>query len=339
MRSRLEIPIRRFRHGVDSIVRSELPKIESVLHPLGTFYSVDPRPDSVWRPFRRLSRMNESGLVLPVANFVSHVDPMMSRAHGRRLRAQLAADYREIRDEAPGILALPGAIDLTINGLAGLHYDTGHYFAFLPNVESGESLGAMVFLHGNAGNFRLLIWRWRAFAARARLAILAPSCGFGFWRQNSASIVESVIDDARKRWSQIDLAHGFWLCGLSAGGNGVLRCADLHDWDGLVFVSATMRRDLIEESSRRKPQEIADVLVLNGLKDHNVGPGSVRRGVDLLRRKGAAVDQFVYDEEDHFLVFSQSDDLDRRMIEWMNSRTPARSSRDPSESDLSPPSR
>ncbi len=299
------------------VVVTGLSQVVSVRTSEGTFYGVEPDRKAVWRPFRLLSRVDESRLVLPVAGLVSRADLLMSRAHARRMRACLKADYEAMRDEAPGLFGLPGSIDLTASNLAGLTYDTGHYYAFVPHAASGERLGAMVFLHGHAGNFRLLVWRWRKLAVRARLAILAPSCGFGFWGRNSAKIVQDTLADARCRWPSIDSNQGLWLCGLSAGGCGTIRAATAIGWRGLIFVSATMRPDLIDQAFHGTAETLPDALVLNGLKDHNVSPSSVSRGVRRLVDRGVSVDRFVYDEEDHFLVFAQADDLDRRMIEWM----------------------
>lgn len=304
-------------HGVDSDVNTDLSHIVSVRTSAGTFYGVEPNRKPVWRPFMRLSRLDESRLVLPVAGLISRVDPLMIRAHSRRMRAWLRADYQAIQAEAPGLLGLPGSIDLTASNLAGLTYDTGHYYAFVPDVASGERLGAMVFLHGHAGNFRMLVWRWRSLAVRARLAILAPSCGFGFWGKNSAKIVTDALEDARRRWPVIEPGQGLWLCGLSAGGSGTIRAARAAAWHGLIFVSATMRPDLIDEAFSHPPETMPDALVFNGLKDHNVSPSSVNRGVRRLIERGVDVDRFVYDEEDHFLVFAQAEDLDSRMIDWM----------------------
>ncbi|MBI1324035.1 hypothetical protein GC170_12730 [bacterium] len=304
--------------GVDRAVAAIHTHVDSVRTSFGTFHSVEPVGRPVWRPFRRLSRVDESRLVLPVAGVVSRVDPLMSRAHAQRMRAWLRADYEAIRDEAPGLLDLPGSIDLTASNLAGLTYDTGHYYAFVPDTAIGERLGAMVFLHGHAGNFRMLIWRWRSLAVRARLAILAPSCGFGFWGRNSAKIVTRALADACRLWPVIDPGEGLWLCGLSAGGSGTIRAARSAAWHGLIFVSATMRPDLIDEACSGTSGAMPDALVFNGLKDHNVSPSSVNRGVRSLIDRGVDVERFVYDEEDHFLVFAQAADLDSRMIDWMS---------------------
>lgn len=264
--------------------------------------------------------MDEARLVLPGAHIISRVDLLMSRVHARRLRQSLRGDYDLMRDEAPGIFALPGSQDLTVNDLAFLSSDTGHYYAFLPDTAEGEKLGVMVFLHGHAGNFRLMVWRWRALARRARLAVVAPSGGFGFWGRGSAGIVRSALEDACRRWPVIDPGQGLWLAGLSAGGNGVIRSARAFGWNGLAFFSAVMRPDLIDSTFGAGASDIPEVLVLNGLKDHNVSPRSVNRGVERFASLGAGIDRFAYDKEDHFMLFAQPDDVDRRILEWMSAR-------------------
>lgn len=300
--------------------------VESARHPQGMFYGVEPRPREVRRPFRKLSRVDEARLVLPSAGLISRADLLMSRAHARRMRERLKTEYDAMRLEAPGLFSIPGSQDLSVNDLALLSSDTGHYYAYLPDIAPGERLGVMVFLHGHAGNFRLLIWRWRALAQRAGLAILAPSGGFGFWGRDSAKIVASSLDDACRRWPVIDPARGLWFAGLSAGGNGVIRAGREFGWHGLVFLSAVMRRDLAESVFGSAPGGIPDVLVLNGLRDHNVSPRSVRRGIERFASLGARIEHFAYDEEDHFLLFGESEDVDRRIFEWMTNREPASAS-------------
>jgi hypothetical protein len=296
--------------------------IESARHPQGMFYGVELRPHAVRRPFRKLSRVDEARLVLPAAGVISRADLLMSRTHARRMRQCLKAEYDAMRQESPGLFSIPGSQDLTANDLAFLSSDTGHYFAYLPEIAPGEKLGAMVFLHGHAGNFRLLIWRWRSLARRAGLAVLAPSCGFGFWGRNSERIVTSALEDACRRWPVIDPGRGLWLVGLSAGGSGVIRAAKEFDWHGLAFLSAVIRRDLSESVFTTRPDKVPKMLVLNGLRDHNVSPRSVSRGVERFESMGARVEHFAYDEEDHFLLFAQSEDVDRRMMDWMTNRKP-----------------
>ena len=298
------------------------PLIVEAEDPNGTFYGVDPRPHAFRRPFRGIDRIDEQRFVVPAAGLITRVDLLMSRVHAKRLRARLRYDYSLMRETSPGIFRLPGAQDLTINHMTGMYYDSGHYFAYVPRTEPGRRLGIMVFLHGHAGNFRLFIWRWRSLALRANLAVIAPSFGFGIWGRESARIVESSLNDALGRWPVIDPAQGLWLSGLSAGGSGVIRSSNLRPWNGLVFLSAVMPQKLAGRACDSPGKSVPGILVLNGQADHNVSHGSVRRGVDFFRSRGVKVEHHVYNEEDHYMTFAEADDVDNRMLSWMNSVGP-----------------
>ncbi|RLS24986.1 MAG: hypothetical protein DWH73_02620 [Planctomycetota bacterium] len=281
------------------------------------FHSIEPKATRIFRPFRWLATANEARLVPRTASVLTRLDPFMSPDHARRIRQTLALEYAAMSAQAPDLCKLCGSNDLAINHLRGLKIHTVHYFAYIPTTAPGETLGLFVFLHGNAGNFRLMPWRWRKMAETLRMAVLAPSYGFGFWGRQSASIIDHAVADAISRWPQIDPGQASWLAGLSDGGNGVTRAARAFPWHGLIYLSATMRpRELAHQDFivhwKNRP-----VLVLNGNRDHNVWPGSVARAVKVLKTGGVHVDHECYDEEDHFLTFGAAQRVDERIQSWI----------------------
>ena len=125
---------------------------------MSQFHSIERAGSDIFRPFHRLSSTNEARLVQRSANILTRLDPLMSRSHAVRIRETLAVEYAAMAAESPELLNLPGSTDIAINHLTGLSIHNGHYFAYIPETAPAEKLGLFVFLHGNAGNFRLMIW-------------------------------------------------------------------------------------------------------------------------------------------------------------------------------------
>jgi pimeloyl-ACP methyl ester carboxylesterase len=246
----------------------------------------------------------------------------MSRTHAARVRETLAAEYTAMAAESPELLNLHGSTDLAINHLTGLSIHNGHYFAYIPETAPAEKLGLLVFLHGNAGNFRLMIWRWRQLAETLRVAVIAPSYGFGFWGKDSPKVVDRAVEDAISRWPQIMPDQGLWLAGLSDGGNGVTRAGMVRPWNGMVYLSATMRPKELASKEFTDRWKGRPVLVLNGQKDHNVWPGSVRKAVEVLKIGGVDVSHECYDSEDHFMTFGAARVVDERIQRWISANRP-----------------
>ena len=283
------------------------------------FFSIQCNSSAIFRPFRRVSHWNEAYLVRRGAALLTRLDPLMGRQHAQRVRDVVHIVYQEMPAE---LLHLEGSSDLAINQLVGLSYDTGHYFAYIPEPRPEERLGLMVFLHGNAGNFRLMVWRWKALAEQARMAVIAPTYGFGFWGRHSAHIVEQAVADALNRWPMIEPEQGQWLAGLSDGGNGVTRAALVRPWHGLVYLSATMRLKELDCETWKNRWKHRPVLVLNGDHDHNVRPGCVCKAVAALKTNEVRVDHECYYGEDHFLTFGATAIVDQRIRQWIESNRP-----------------
>jgi fermentation-respiration switch protein FrsA (DUF1100 family) len=289
---------------------------------MSRFHSIEPAGSDFFRPFHRLSTTNEARLVQRGASVLTRLDPLMSRTNAARVRETLAAEYTAMAAESPELLNLHGSTDLAINHLTGLSIHNGHYFAYIPETAPAEKLGLLVFLHGNAGNFRLMIWRWRQLAETLRVAVIAPSYGFGFWGKDSPKVVDRALEDAISRWPQIMPDQGLWLAGLSDGGNGVTRAGLVRPWNGMVYLSATMRPKELASKEFTDRWKGRPVLVLNGQKDHNVWPGSVRKAVEVLKIGGVDVSHECYDSEDHFMTFGAARVVDERIQRWISANRP-----------------
>ena len=240
--------------------------------------------------------------------------PWVARA--RAIREVTMGLYREIEAD-PDARGLGPVSHFGALELVGADFDPGHYFAYVPEPRAGERLGAVVFLHGNGGNFQVMPWAWREFAEGRRMIILCPTFGFGFWGDGGVEAVDRAWVDASSRWP-IDPGR-VYLSGLSDGGVGVTRSALAHPgrYRGLIYVSPTMDLDELGSPRFGQGSEGRPVLVFQGDRDWSVSKGTVDPAVDLLRRRGTDVDYRVYPGEDHFLFFSRRRELFGVIVEWM----------------------
>jgi predicted esterase len=240
--------------------------------------------------------------------------PWVGRA--RTIREVTMGLCREIEAD-PDARGLGPVTHFAALELVGANFDAGHYFAYVPEPRPGERLGAVVFLHGNGGNFQVMPWAWRAFAEQRRMAILCPTFGFGFWGDGGVEAVDRSWLDASARWP-IDPGR-VYLSGLSDGGVGVTRSALAHPerYRGLIYVSPTMHLDELGSPGFERGWNGRPILVFQGDRDWSVPKDTVDPAVDLLRRRGAVVDYRVYPGEDHFLFFSKSRELFAATVEWM----------------------
>jgi pimeloyl-ACP methyl ester carboxylesterase len=240
--------------------------------------------------------------------------PWVSRA--RTIRKTTMGLYREIEAD-PESRGLGPVTHFAALELVGADFDAGHSFVYVPESRPGERLGAVVFLHGNGGNFQVVPWAWRSFAEENRCIILCPTFGFGFWGEGGVEAVDRAWDDARGRWP-IDPAR-VYLAGLSDGGVGVTRSALAHPerYRGLIYVSPTMKLEELGSPEFEASWKGRPVLVFQGDRDWSVVKRSVDPAIDLLRRRGVDVDYRVVPGEDHFLFFSRRAELFDAIGGWM----------------------
>jgi len=272
-------------------------------------------PAGLMRP-GPLGVLPESDLMNLVANVLSRLIPGIDPEHARRIRRVVARLGREVEDDPAG-RSLPPVTHLALAELLGRPFDAGHYYAYVPEHAPGEALGAIVFLHGNAGNSRVLPWAWRTFADRHRFAIVVPTYGFGFWGEGGVEAVDRALDDATRRLP-IDPAR-VYLAGLSDGGNGVTRSGRARPdrYRGLIYISPTMRPDELGSPEFLRGWQGRPVLVLQGDRDANVRKADVDPAVDLLWASGVDVSYRVFPGEDHFLFFGRPDAVFASIAAWM----------------------
>ena len=148
---------------------------------------------SIWRgrPNRLalFPYLAEKDLIRLLAAIISHVDPLMSREHARRMRALLFEDANNL----PAILP---AWPETLRALFTGQDDSRHLFVVEPQ-DHQSPLGLMVFLHGHGGNSVLYPHLLQDWATRHRLLIVCPSFGYGNWESPKGVLaVQQAIGDA-----------------------------------------------------------------------------------------------------------------------------------------------
>jgi pimeloyl-ACP methyl ester carboxylesterase len=261
----------------------------------------------------------ESDVLKLGAAIVSRLVPGMNAEERLRVRSTLHSIDRDLGSD-PSSSNLPSMTGVALTGLLGLDDGAGHYYAYVPPHEPGERLPAIVFLHGNAGNFKVMPWAWKPFADARKLIIVAPTHGFGFWVPSSVPVVERVRADAVARLP-IDPSL-VWLAGLSDGGKGVTRVATHapERYRGLIYLSPTMIADELADPGFAASWKGRPVAVIHGGRDRNVSPATVARGVEILREHGVAVEPTVMPEEDHFLFFARRAVVFDLLAAWLDAQ-------------------
>lgn len=262
----------------------------------------------------------ETDLIRLGAAVLTRVDPWMSRAEARAVRRVLWPLLADLdRDPDWGALPASGLVVAAL-ALAWGRHTRRHRFIYWPEPRSpGERFGLLVLLHGHGWNAALWPFAWKRLADEHRLALFAPSFGWGNWEHPAGvAVVEHCLYGAS--FGPLDPAR-VYLAGISQGGCGVGRAgAALADrLAGLVFISPTMEPDILGSPAFVGGWKGRPVLVIQGGRDHNVQPATVDAAVEQLRANGAAVTYHRDPEADHFLFFAQLGEMHRLIGEWITS--------------------
>ena len=231
---------------------------------------------------------------------VPALDSIITVRSARRLRELTMAIYRPMEAD-PDFRALGSVMSDAYDDR-----DSGHVYEYVPPAPDGARLPAILFLHGSAGNFKAYFYAWRGFADAHRYVVLCPSFGWGDWYHPGG--IEAV--ERARRHAVADLPvdpSRIYLVGLSNGGTGVTRVAAANPeaYAGLVFLSAVMEPEVLGKAAFRRGWRGRSVLVIHGAKDDRIPIRSANAAVALLRDMGARLTYRVYEDEDHFLLFSK----------------------------------
>ena len=230
-------------------------------------------------------------------------DPIITTSSAARLR-QLTMEVYRAMDADPAFVPLGSAMTYAYDDS-----DSGHLYTYVPSHAPGERLGAIVFLHGSAGNFKVYTHLLTRVAERERLVIVAPSFGFGNWQKEGGA---GAVEHAR-RYAVETLGadpRRIVLAGLSNGGRGITRVLAEHGeaYRAVVAISAVLERDVIDIRVAVRARNMP-ALVVYGTKDDRIPTSHEAQGAAALTRAGLRVRTHGYEGEDHFLLFSRRDEV------------------------------
>lgn len=248
----------------------------------------------------------------------SYTDSLFTPEQSRRVSPFTFDLYREMERDR-NFRALGSAMGWAYAEVLGLPFDVGHYYLYVPQNRGDEPLPAIVFLHGSVGNFKTYTWVWSKFAEKHGFVIIAPSFGFGNWMQpGGEEAALHALQDARQV-VEID-AKRIYLAGISNGGLGVSQVAYRRPelFRGLIYLSPVMTTSLVDSAEFQHMWRDRPVLVVTGEADRRIPLAYVEQRVANLRVGKVAVSARFYPEEDHFLFFSQPDNVLDDISRWLS---------------------
>lgn len=163
----------------------------------------------------------------------------------------------------PNAAMMPTPAIATYLGLQSAHgFDT---IVIRPPEQRVAADGALVFLHGYAGNFYVYCWEAAQAAAAANLLTLCPSTGASgtWWEPSGEATLLAVLDYAHA----IGM-NRIYLAGLSNGAAGASVLALKHQarLAGLVLISGV----------RAEQPPTLPLLIIQGSSDQMMTPSSAR---------------------------------------------------------------
>lgn len=177
----------------------------------------------------------------------------------------------------------------------------------VPPARRGDtSAGALIFLHGYAGNVGLICWLVAQAASPHGLTTFCPSVGprGDWWSRAGAKTLAATLRHVRGRG-----ARRIYLAGLSNGAVGASLLAPRfrRQLTGLILISGISRR-------ARAPG--LPTLLIHGRRDPAVPPARSRR---FLRRAGRRATHVVM-SGDHFVLLTREARVRASISRWLGRR-------------------
>lgn len=260
-------------------------------------------------------QINLGFLVMPI------LDPIFNHGQAQRVSGFTMNLYREIEWDA-NFRELGTVLGWAYDEVLGQPFDVGHYYLYVPKNHPEGPLSAIVFLHGSLGNFKPYLWVWSQFAEEAGVVIIAPSFGFGNWLQPGGT--EAILAALLHAGDQIALdSERIYLAGISNGGLGVSKLGEVTPdiFRGLIFLSPVMPGDIVVESTFLRAWQDRPVLIITGQADRRIPLTYVQQRTRQFEAWGIDVTEIVYPKEDHFLFYSQPEEILDHVGEWMAAQT------------------
>lgn len=243
--------------------------------------------------------------------FFGVADPYINTAQAKELRQSVVAIYRELRRD-PDFVHASSALGMAYQDLFLAHRPPSHHFEYHPKTVSGDYI--MLFLHGSLGNFKGYLWALKEAADELGIPLIAPTFGAGNWQLDSDfSQVKAMLAYCQ---SQPELASKrIILAGVSNGGRGCLRAFRNmpESFDAMVLISPVIENSFIHPDAYSNKS----VLILHGTKDRRIPVAMIQESAALMTACGGNVESRYWEDEDHFLLFSQRAEITRTLVNWL----------------------
>ncbi len=238
----------------------------------------------------------------------------VNSAEAARLRSVVLPIYEEM-DQDGEFHSLGSAVGMGYRELVHMDSHPGHYFLHLPETTSGEKLPCLVFLHGMGGNTKSCLW---VLSRQQRFAVIAPTFGIGNWDKPGGA--EFVVEVVREAMATLPLDPGkVFLMGYSNGAMGVTRAVAKEPglFKGLIYLSPITEDELFSTKEFSGQKKDCPTLFLHGGRDARIQRSFVEGTAGCLRRSGFDVRLKMFDDEDHYLLFSQPEAVLGEILEFM----------------------
>ena len=246
---------------------------------------------------------------------LTFTDPYIDSKQGKRVRNAFLSVYRELRQHHEFVEA-GSALGLCYEDLFLGKRKVLHTYEYVPQRDEGKRYPVIVFLHGSLGNFKGYLWVLQAFAEAQGFAVIAPTFGAGNWERDKNGAVLGQVYERVRNDPRID-PDKIYLAGLSNGGKGVAREIRDHGdrYRGFLLISPVLEPGVLDGIKGIESQ--LPVLILQGDKDRRIPLRTVEAGSAILKAKGYSVSTKVYPGRDHFLFFSDRDEVVSDMVSWI----------------------
>jgi predicted esterase len=233
--------------------------------------------------------------------------PEIDSAEARRIWSLLRPLYDEM-DRDADFRQLGSTLSDVCRDVCRIEFRTGHYYVLLPKQSNARPLPCLIFLHGMGGNVKPCLWLLAKLADQANCAVIAPTYGNGNWDRPDAA--QFIVDVAHEALDTLPLdRQQIFLMGYSNGAMGVTRAAVKEPtlFNGLIYLSPVTEDEFFSTPEFLSRKGDRKILFLQGGRDKRIPRSIVESSVALLKRLGHDVRLTVFDQEDHYLFFSQQD--------------------------------
>lgn len=231
--------------------------------------------------------------------------PEINMAEARRIDSLVLPLYAEM-DKDADFQRLGSAMGMAYRDLARCGSGAGHYFAVVPENTNNRPVACLVFLHGMGGNVKPCLWVLSKLSAETGCAVIAPTFGNGDWdKPDAARFTIAVVREALATLP-ID-PNRIYLMGYSNGAMGVTRAVvdEPTLFRGLIYLSPVTEDELFSTPEFLAGKSGRPMLFLEGGRDKRIPRAIVDGTVSLLKRLDCNVRLKVFEQEDHYLIFSQ----------------------------------